>query len=168
MKSNKLFFKYLIFTIIFFYLENFLSNEIISGHLIGSYKLKKNEFFLNQSTIEFLNNQLTNADNDLIPKLKNDSNGKTFYSYKRSKFSPILSISEIQELISNPPSLKIERLYIKDIIDLLHQLNISVIIVNFKNDDIAGTWNPKSKNVKLNINIIESGTKKKFFNYSKS
>ena len=159
MKSNKFLFKYLIFTIIFFYFKSFINNEIISGHLLSSYTLKENEFFLNQSTIQFLNDKLTVADKNLIPKLKNDSNGKTIYSYKRTKFSPILSISEIQQLISNPPSFKKERSYIKDIIDLLHQLDISVIIVNFKNNDIAGTWDPKSKLVKLNISIIESGTK---------
>ena len=159
MKSNKFLFKYLFCAIVFFYFKSFINNVIISGHLLSSYTLKENEFFLNQSNLQFLNDKLIIADKNLIPKLKNDSNGKPFYSYKRTKFSPILSISEIQELISNPPSFEIERLYIKNIIDLLHQLDISVIIVNFKNNDIAGKWNPKSKLVKLNINIIESGTK---------
>ena len=157
MKSNKFLFKYLFCAIVFF--KSFINNVIISGHLLSSYTLKENEFFLNQSNIQFLNDKLIIADKNLIPKLKNDSNGKPFYSYKKTKFSPISSISEIQELISNPPSFEIERLHIKNIIDLLHQLDISVVIVNFRNNDIAGTWNPKSKIVKLNINIIESGTK---------
>ena len=128
-------------------------------HLNSNYILNENEYYLNESTIDLLNNQLDAADYNLIPKLKKDSAGKLIYTYKKLKFQSPLSLSDIEELVNNPPSFETERLYIKNIINLLHKLDINLIIVNFKNDEIAGQWIPKNKVVKLNKKIIESGTK---------
>ena len=149
----------LIFIIGFLYFIISSNKNILSRYLISNYALKDGEFFLNMNSLDLLNYKLKLADNNLIPKLIIDSKGNKFYSYKKNEFSKNLSFIEIEELINNPPVFKNERLFIKNIINLLYELGINVIFINFKNSKISGEWDYRNKIIKLNLNLIESGTK---------
>tara|TARA_Y100001933_G_scaffold241776_1_gene268796 strand:+ start:3414 stop:4136 length:723 start_codon:yes stop_codon:yes gene_type:complete len=159
LKKKRTFYPYLIFIINFCYFINFFNNKILSGHLITNYSLKEGEFFLTHYTLNYLNYKLKLADNNLIPKLGIDKKGNSFYAYKSNKFSKKLSLTEIEDIINNPPTFENERSFLKNIIYLLHELEINVIIINFKNNKIAGQWDYKNRIIKLNHNLIESGTK---------
>ncbi len=148
-----------IFLISFLFFSNFSNKNLFSYHLIPNYSLKDGEFFLNKYSLDFLNYKLKIADKNLIPKLKIDKKGNYFYSYKKNKFSQNLSLIEIEDFINNPPVFENERLFLKNIIHLLHDLGINIIMINFKNSNIAGEWDYKNKYIKLNLNLINSGTK---------
>ena len=149
----------MIFLVSFLYLNIFSNENILSSHLISNYLLKDGEFFLTENSLDLLNYKLKIADNNLIPKLKIDTKGNKSYSYKKNEFSKNLSLIEIEEFINNPPDFEIEKLFIKNIIYIFHELGINVIIKNFKNNEIAGEWDYKNKIINLNLNLIESGTK---------
>ena len=149
----------MIFLFGFFAFIYSFNRNLLSSHLISNYLLKEGEFFLNENSLDLLNYKLKVADTNLIPKLKIDSKGNSFYSYKKNQFSKNLSLIEIKELINNPPVFENERLFIENIIYFLHKLGIKVIVKNFKNSKIAGEWDYKNKIIKLNLNIIEGGTR---------
>ena len=128
-------------------------------HLFESYRLKKNEFFLNKNSYDYLINKLENADNNLIPKYEPNPQGGGSYKYKKTNFSPELSISEIKEWINNPPKFNNEKNFILEQINLLDNLDIAVALVNFENNKIAAEWVYKKKFLKINIQSIKNGTK---------
>ena len=151
-----------IFTICFLYFIISSNKNILSRYLISNYVLKDGEFFLNKNSFDLLNYKLKLADNNLIPKLIIDSQGNKFYSYKKNEFSKNLSFIEIEEFINNPPVFKNERLFIKNIINLLHELGIRVIVINFKRsypklDQLyqeMRLWNISIFNLELKLELL--------------
>ncbi len=125
---------------------------------MNKYLLKENEFFLNKNSLDFLIYKLKVADRDLIPKVRINSKGEKEYHYKKTNFSPNLSLLEIEDLINHPTDFDKENKFIINIVNLLSNIDVSILLVNFKNNNIAGQWIPRDKLVMLNLNLIESGT----------
>ena len=158
MKNKNIIF-YLFIFIFLIILDNSFNKNSSAEHLFISYRLKKNEFFLNKNSYDYLINKLENADNNLIPKYEPNPQGGGSYKYKKSNFSPELSISEIKEWINNPPKFNNEKNFILEQINLLDNLDIAVALVNFENNKIAAEWVYKKKFLKINIQTIKNGTK---------
>ena len=157
MKKKNIIFNLFIFLFLFFLDTPFKNYS--AEHLFDSYKLKKNEFFLNKNSYDYLINKLENADNNLIPKYEPNQKGAGSYKYKKTNFSPELSISEIEEWIDNPPKYNTEKNFILEQINLLDNLDITLALVNFENNKIAAEWVHKKKFLKINMQSIKNGTK---------
>ena len=159
MKKGKIIFYFSIPFLFLIFLKTPFSKNSSAEHLFGSYRLKKNEFFLNKNSYNYLINKLENADNNLIPKYEANPQVGGFYKYKKTNFSPELSISEIEEWINNPPKFNTEKNFILEQINLLDNLDITIALVNFENNKIAAEWVHKKKFLKINIQSIKNGTK---------
>ena len=59
--------------------------------------------------------------------------------YKKTNFSPELSILEIEEWINNPPKFNTEKNFILEQINLLDNLDITIAFVNFENNKIENS-----------------------------
>ena len=158
MRNKKIIFYLFIFLFLIILDTDFNKNSY-AEHLFESYRLKKNEFFLNKKSYDYLINKLENADNNLIPKYEPNPQGGGSYKYKKTNFSPELSISEIKEWINNPPKFNNEKKFILEQINLLDNLDITVALVNFENNKIAAEWEYKKQFLKINIQTIKNGTK---------
>ena len=158
MKNKNTIFYLFIFLFLIILNTSFNKNSS-AEHLYDSYRLKKNEFFLNKNSYDYLINKLENADNNLIPKYEPNPQGGGSYKYKKTNFSPELSISEIKEWIKNPPKFNNEKNFILEQINLLDNLDIAVALVNFENNKIAAEWDYKKQFLKINIQTIKNGTK---------
>ena len=163
--KNIIFYLYIFLYLII--LDTSFNKNSYAEHLFESYRLKKNEFFLNKKSYDYLINKLENADNNLMPKYEPNPQGGGSYKYKKTNFSPELSISEIKEWINNPPNFNNEKNFIHEQINLLDNLDITVALVNFENNKIAAEWVYKKKFLKINIQSIKNGTKvfAKIFNH---
>ena len=150
---------YLFIFLFLIILDTSFNKNSYAEHLFESYRLKKNEFFLNKKSYDYLINKLENADNNLMPKYEPNPQGGGSYKYKKTNFSPELSISEIKEWINNPPNFNNEKNFIHEQINLLDNLDITVALVNFENNKIAAEWVYKKKFLKINIQSIKNGTK---------
>jgi hypothetical protein len=158
LKKKNIIFYLLIFLILIF-LDTPFNKNSSDEHLFDSYRLKTNEFFLNKNSYYYLINKLENADNNLIPKYESNPQGGGSYKYKKTNFSPELSISEIEEWINNPPKFNTEKNFILEQINLLDNLDIKIALVNFENNKIAAEWVYAKKFLKINIQSIQNGTK---------
>ena len=68
MKKKKIIFYLFISFLHLIFLDTPINKKSSAEHLFDSYRLKKNEFFLNKNSYDYLINKLENADNNLIPK----------------------------------------------------------------------------------------------------
>ena len=76
-KKNIIF--YLFIYLFLIILDTSFNKNSSAVHLFESYRLKKNEFFLNKNSYDYLINKLENADNNLIPKYEPNSQGGGSY-----------------------------------------------------------------------------------------
>ena len=157
-KNNIIFYSFISFLSLIF-LDTLFNKSSSADHLFNSYRLKENEFFLNKNSYDYLIRKLETADKKLIPKYEPNPQGGGSYKYKKTKFSPDLSLSEIEEWINNPPKFDAEKNFILEQINLLDNLDITVAFVNFENNKIAAEWVNKRKFLKINIQSIKNGTK---------
>tara|TARA_Y100001970_G_C14071994_1_gene769951 strand:+ start:442 stop:1155 length:714 start_codon:yes stop_codon:yes gene_type:complete len=138
---------------IFHFSNNFVANELDEKYIAKESPIKESNFDLEKILYE-----LSASDKRNAPKLIDNRNGTKSILYKKNEFEKNLNEKELLNLIKNPKSFKIEKLFIKDSIEILKKLGIKLVLIK-ESEDVAATWNPSEKKIVINTNIIRLGTR---------
>ncbi len=149
---------FLLFKKKYLFLIIFLSPLLIS---CSSQKNKnKFEHFSNNQSIN-LNNlriNLYKADKKLTPKLINNNNGSSFYSYIKKPGEAKISLEEIKERVLLGPNFY--KKHREDVINLLIKINELKINnkLSYIDSGALGLWIPSKETIVIDYRVIEMGS----------
>lgn len=113
---------------------------------------------LGRADLPWLQQQLRNADRTWLPRAEPLGDGRIRYIYKRRLDDPPLTIAQIEDLRSNPPSHQAERAAITDLLTMLERVGVQVVIGAPRKDRAAGEWEPAARTLRLRPDVIEKGS----------
>ena len=119
---------------------------------------EKYEFFIKGSNIDFVLKLLRKADKRNSPKILINPDRSKSITYKKNNFEKKLSQKELLYLIKNPESYLQEQKFIKESLNFLNNLGLSIVLSDFQKEQGSAYWVPKNKLIKIKKNAIEGGS----------
>jgi hypothetical protein len=140
--------KLFLFLVIFFVIQNNL-NKL---------KAEKYEINIQGSNIDFILRILKKADKRNAPKILTNSDSSKSIVYKKSNFQRELSQEELTFLIKNPRNFNKEQNFVKEALNILNQLGISVFLLDLNEEKGSAFWLPKKQTIKIDSKTLNAGS----------
>lgn len=149
----KLLFKFTKSKLLLFFISLFIVNESLNTIIA-----ENNEVFIKGSNIEFILRLLKKADKRNAPKIVINKDRSKSIIYKKNNYQKTLSQKELLYLIKNPENYLYERKFIKESLNYLNNLGISLILTDFQKENGSAYWLPVNKLIKIDKKAINSGS----------
>lgn len=102
--------------------------------------------------------QLAEADREWIPTAEALPDGGTRYLYRRRLGDPELSITEIRDRISNPPSYEQERQAIEELLQTLQLAGVRLVLHEPRKPGAAGEWDHAARTIRIQPIVVGKGS----------
>lgn len=151
--SLKLLFRFTKRKLLLFLISIFIINIPVKKVIAERYEL-----FIKGSNIDFLLKLLQKADKRNSPKILINPDRSKSITYKKNNFERALSQKELLYLIKNPKSYLQEQKFIKESLNFINNLGLSIVLREFQKEQGTAYWVPNNKLIKIDKNAIEAGS----------
>ena len=136
----------------------FLISLLIINKSLNTIIAENNEILIKGSNIDFILRLLKKADKRNAPKIVINKDRSKSIIYKKNNYQKTLSQKELLYLIKNPESYLYEEKFIKETLNFLNNLGISLILTDFQKEHGSAYWLPINKLIKIDKKAINSGS----------
>ena len=151
--SLKLLFKFTKRKLLLFLISLFIVNKSLNTSIA-----ENNELFIKGSNLDLILRLLKKADRRNAPKIVINKDRSKSIIYKKNNYQKTLSQKELLYLIKNPESYLYEEKFIKETLNFLNNLGISLILTDFQKELGSAYWLPINKLIKIDKKAINSGS----------